>query len=144
MTQIGRAQGNYPLDQRLESPAYIRLRRAHSRSSRLIRSQIAQGYPTAIAVPITAATPASFPHPWLSGRNLDLCLLAVCSCVLAVLCHQTMPLSINSNISTPSALSTSSTSPNQLDFTVKAGLFTTSQQKDDWAGERQDDRSQRE
>jgi hypothetical protein len=71
---------------------------------------------------VYAAPPTSL----LSSRNLDFCLLAVCSCVLAVLCHQTVVL--------PSAsaapLSASSLTA-QLDFTLKSALFTSAQQKDE-------------
>lgn len=133
VTHIGKAQGNYPVNLQLESPSSIRLRRVHSRSSRWTRSQVVQGYPTAIAADAALSPSAPSLNPWLSGRNLDFCLLAVCSCVLAVLCHQSLPLPASSSMSSPSALSTSPTSPGQIDFTVKAGLFTTSHQKDDGA-----------
>jgi hypothetical protein len=66
------------------------------------------------------------PTPFLSSRNLDFCLLAVCSCVLAVLCHQTVVVPSVSASSTPSAAV-----PAQLDFTLKSALFTSAQQKDD-------------
>lgn len=78
-----------------------------------------------------AQTVAYAVAPRLSSRNLDLCLLAVCSCVLTVLCHQTIPTPFSaSSSSTASAMTASSTSPSHIAFTLKAGLFTTSQQKD--------------
>ncbi len=67
----------------------------------------------------------AYPSEWLkSGRNLDLCLLAVCSCVLTLLCHQT-------TVSTSSAgtIRTIPTTAN-IDFTLKAGLFTSSKSED--------------
>ncbi|NJR38785.1 MAG: hypothetical protein HC781_07980 [Leptolyngbyaceae cyanobacterium CSU_1_4] len=66
-----------------------------------------------------------YPSGWLkSGRNLDFCLLAVCSCVLTVLCHQT-------TVSTTSSgtIRTAPTTAN-IDFTLKAGLFTSSKSED--------------
>lgn len=126
--RIGKAQVGSPINQRLASP--FSYPEPHSPSLGLMRSQV-PAHSTAITSTNVVVTTASLPAPWLSGRSLDFCLLAVCSCVLAVLCHQTMPFPTNSGVSAPSAVSTSSASPNQLDFTLKAGLFTTSQQKDD-------------
>lgn len=64
--------------------------------------------------------------PWLgSGRNLDFCMLAICSCVLAILCHQTVYLPVSSS-APASQLTTSRIFPFQLDFMIKAGLFTSS------------------
>lgn len=78
---------------------------------------------TPAAVQTLTETPAA---QWVSGRNLDFCLLAICSCVLAVLCHQSVPAAIGSTASPI----TTATSPAQLDFTIKAGLFTTTQQQE--------------
>ncbi|MBW4516194.1 MAG: hypothetical protein KME11_13350 [Timaviella obliquedivisa GSE-PSE-MK23-08B] len=66
-----------------------------------------------------------YPGDWLkSGRNLDFCLLAVCSCVLTLLCHQT---SISTSSSgTVRTVPTTAT----IDFTLKAGLFTSSKSED--------------
>jgi hypothetical protein len=66
---------------------------------------------------------------WLrSGKNLDFCLLAVCSCVLSLLCHQTitsLPFTLTATNS-----STAPTAPltnfSRVDLMIKAGLFTTS------------------
>ncbi|MGB3494836.1 MAG: hypothetical protein WBA57_19055 [Elainellaceae cyanobacterium] len=66
------------------------------------------------------------PSDWMSGRNIDLCLLAVCSCVLSLLCHQ--GVGVMSPTST-SGINTASTTPAQVDFLVKAGLLTTSRQE---------------
>jgi hypothetical protein len=67
----------------------------------------------------------TYPTAWLkSGRNLDLCLLAVCSCVLTLLCHQTSVSTTSS-----SAIRTAPTTAN-IDFAVKAGLFTSSKSED--------------
>lgn len=60
---------------------------------------------------------------WLhSTRNLDFCLLALCSCLMAVLCHQVVviPGSGTGSIAATSSMSRSA----QLDFLLKAGLFT--------------------
>jgi hypothetical protein len=66
-----------------------------------------------------------YPGEWLkSGRNLDLCLLAVCSCVLTLLCHQTT-VSTSSTGTIRTAPTTAS-----IDFTLKAGLFTSSKSED--------------
>jgi hypothetical protein len=83
--------------------------------------------------PQTASTVASVSYLglWLrSGKNLDFCLLAVCSCVLSLLCHQT----ITSLPSTPTiasgsaATSVPAATPSRIDLVIKAGLFTTSSQ----------------
>jgi hypothetical protein len=63
---------------------------------------------------------------WLqSGGNLDFCVLALCSCVLTVLCHQTA-LSVSPIAAATGATSTPAMQPAQIDFALKAGLFTTS------------------
>ena len=62
------------------------------------------------------------PVAWFqSTRNLDLCLLAVCSCVLAVLCHQSIVPPAASGGATASV----STKPAQIDLLIKSALFTT-------------------
>ncbi|MEO0408474.1 MAG: hypothetical protein AAF289_14095 [Cyanobacteria bacterium P01_A01_bin.135] len=61
------------------------------------------------------------PGPSLSGRSLDFCLLAVCSCLLSLLCHHT------GGITTQAAQATSTTPP-QIDFVIKAGLATSPRQ----------------
>jgi hypothetical protein len=66
-----------------------------------------------------------YPSEWLkSGRNLDFCLLAVCSCVLTLLCHQTAV-----STSSTGTIRTAPTTAN-IDFTLKAGLFTSSKSED--------------
>jgi hypothetical protein len=70
-----------------------------------------------------ASAPAT--TQWLHSRNLDFCLLAICSCVLAVLCHQTIYLP-SGQTNTSQAMS-SRVPLSQLDFALKAGLFTSSQ-----------------
>ena len=63
---------------------------------------------------------------WLqSGGNLDFCVLALCSCVLSVLCHQTAVPSSPMASATGTA-PTSAVQPAQIAFALKAGLFTTS------------------
>lgn len=60
----------------------------------------------------------------VSSRGLDMCLLAVCSCALSLMCHQTSGLLNMPSINASSA-SSSSGAPAQVDFMVKAGLVTT-------------------
>ena len=56
---------------------------------------------------------------WLqSGGNLDFMVLALCSCVLTVLCHQPTILP-GETASLPAA-----TQPTEIDFALKAGLLT--------------------
>lgn len=75
--------------------------------------------------PIVPVAPVSLASHWLgSGKNLDFCMLAVCSCVLAILCHQTVHLP--GSTTATSQLTSSRVFPSQLDFIVKAGLFTSS------------------
>lgn len=63
---------------------------------------------------------------WLqSGGNLDFVVLALCSCVLTVFCHQTTvlsPVPTAENSATPAF----AVQPATVDFAIKAGLFTTS------------------
>lgn len=82
--------------------------------------------------------PSTFPYLllWLrSGKNLDLCLLAFCSCILSLLCHQT----VSSLPSSPTLASSSApiSSPmaglSKIDLTIKAGLFTTASQTEEEA-----------
>ena len=58
------------------------------------------------------------PHP---GRSLDFCLLAVCSCLLSLMCHQT------GGIATQAARAATATPP-QIDFVIKAGIATSPRQ----------------
>ena len=67
-------------------------------------------------------------HRWepalrVSSRGLDMCLLAVCSCALSLMCHQTSGLLNMPSVNASSA--TTSSAPAQVDFMVKAGLVTT-------------------
>jgi hypothetical protein len=52
-------------------------------------------------------------------------LLAVCSCILTVLCHQTS-VSLPSSSPIGAASSTPIANLSRIDFTIKAGLFTRS------------------
>jgi hypothetical protein len=64
---------------------------------------------------------------WLkSGRNLDFCLLALCSCLLTLLCQHTP-----SHVSSPSgSVRTPVPTTFNIDFAIKAGLFTSSQSEE--------------
>ena len=74
----------------------------------------------------TSAAQSPYLVHWLqSGGNLDFCVLALCSCVLTVLCHQTT-LSVSPMASATGATPASAVQPAQIDFALKAGLFTTS------------------
>jgi len=59
-----------------------------------------------------------------------MCLLAVCSCILSLMCHQTGSLMNVSAIASNSAASATPNSALQVDFVVKAGLVTSRQQDD--------------
>lgn len=89
-------------------------------------------------LPQSSLRNSSFTLPYLllwfrSGKNLDLCLLALCSCILSLLCHQT----VSSLPSSPTLTgnSTPITSPvaglSRIDLAIKAGLFTTSSQTEE-------------
>lgn len=80
------------------------------------------------AVP-SAHTAGSLPAQWVRGKNLDFCLLAFCSCVLAILCHQAVHLPASQSASASTLAASSRVMPSQLDFMVKAGLFTSSNQR---------------
>lgn len=71
---------------------------------------------------------------WLrSGKNLDLCLLALCSCILSLLCHQPISSLPTSPTTTSSAAPVSSPAAglSGVDLVIKAGLFTTSRPEDE-------------
>ncbi len=78
-------------------------------------------------LPIEAGTAAIDDR--ISGRTLDLCLLAVCSCALSLLCHQPAHISnMQSGLfSTPG--STSTGTPVRVDFLIKAGIVTSQKQE---------------
>ncbi|MGF1495429.1 MAG: hypothetical protein ACFB8W_01210 [Elainellaceae cyanobacterium] len=63
----------------------------------------------------------------LSGRSLDMCLLAICSCVLSLVVHQSTGMLNLPTLSASSATPTTSTTPAQIDFLIKAGLRISSQ-----------------
>ncbi|MEB3355394.1 MAG: hypothetical protein VKK04_01515 [Synechococcales bacterium] len=63
----------------------------------------------------------------LSGRNLDMCLLAICSCVLSLVVHQSTGMLNLPTVSASSVTPTSSATPAQIDFLIKAGLRVSSQ-----------------
>ncbi len=77
---------------------------------------------SAQAIAVTAAAP-------VSHRHLDLCLLAVCSCALTVLCHQAINLSNTANPST--ATSRPSATLAQVEISVKSGWFAATQEVSD-------------
>lgn len=80
---------------------------------------------------VAAAKPMMTSLALMSGRNLDLCLLFVCSCLLSLLCHQMSSLHTTA-IATGSQLP-GSTAPTstlaQLDFLIKAGLKTSNSEE---------------
>jgi hypothetical protein len=75
------------------------------------------------------------PLAWLrSSRNLDFCLLAFCSCILALLCHQTVVIS--GQTTTASATRAPATVQfSQIDWLIKSGLFAKSQESDESSDE---------
>lgn len=81
-------------------------------------------------------TPSALPYllHWLrSGKNLDFCLLALCSCILSLLCHQTLSSLPSSSALTSSSMATNTAIANlsNVDVVIKAGLFTTSVTSED-------------
>lgn len=83
-------------------------------------------HPRHSSKPATAVAAVPYPVQWLrTGKNLDFCLLAICSCVLTVLCHQTV---LPSSAVSSSTLS-STVLPSQIDSTVKSALFSSTQQR---------------
>ena len=54
-----------------------------------------------------------------------MCLLAVCSCALSLMCHQTSGLLNMPSVSASATTAPTSSAPAQVDFMVKAGLVTT-------------------
>jgi hypothetical protein len=85
---------------------------------------------------VSVAAHSPYLIQWLrSGGNLDFCLLAVCSCVLTLLCHQIVYVSPASAATDQSTLSSSATKPAEIDFAIKAALFTSSIQSEN-AGRR--------
>lgn len=65
----------------------------------------------------------------LSGRQIDFCVLALCSCALTLMCHQALslgysPANGSSSVSTPSVRVLT-----QLDFNIKSGLVATQEQE---------------
>ena len=85
---------------------------------------------------LALAVASPVPPQWL-GRNLDFYLLAFCSCVLAVLCHQSFILPSAQTSSGSQMAMSSRVSPSQLDFLIKAGLFTSAQSKSDQKDEQE-------
>lgn len=68
---------------------------------------------------------------WLySTRNLDFCLLALCSCLMAILCHQVVVIPGSSTAAGSMASSASMSRSAQLNFLFKAGLFTGKSQQE--------------
>ncbi len=94
-----------------------------SRSPRSVNRPV---HPLAIAQPSPLG--GDRPSDWMSGRNIDLCLLAVCSCVLSLMCHQGVGV-VSTTSASSTGMNTASTSPAQVDFLVKAGLLTSGRQK---------------
>ncbi|MBD3880288.1 hypothetical protein IFO70_00815 [Phormidium tenue FACHB-886] len=78
------------------------------------------------AAPLSASQSPYLVHWLQSGSNLDFCVLALCSCVLTVLCHQTALLSPSPTAAASRAVTSSAMPLAQVDFAIKAGLFTTS------------------
>jgi hypothetical protein len=80
------------------------------------------------AAPVASST-SPYLLQWLrSGKNLDFCLLAICSCILTLLCHHT---SVLPSSSAPSASTAPIANFSSLDFTIKAGLFTRLTESDE-------------
>jgi hypothetical protein len=82
--------------------------------------------PSSLAAPVSASyrlspKPSEMPYlvHWLqSGGNLDFMVLALCSCVLTVLCHQPTILP-SETVSAPAT-----TQSTEIDFAIRAALLT--------------------
>ncbi|MGK7887879.1 MAG: hypothetical protein AB4042_00995 [Leptolyngbyaceae cyanobacterium] len=98
------------------------------RSTRQQRRSLQQALQQKLA-PEAIAThmPLSASALQLSSRGLDMCLLAVCSCALSLMCHQTSGLINLTSVSSSTAMSPASGGAAQVDFVVKAGLVTSRQ-----------------
>ncbi|NEQ98481.1 MAG: hypothetical protein F6K30_17470 [Cyanothece sp. SIO2G6] len=77
---------------------------------------------------IASQVPLSASALQLSSRGLDMCLLAVCSCALSLMCHQTSGLINLPSATSSTAMSPASSGAAQVDFVVKAGLVTSRQE----------------
>lgn len=83
--------------------------------------------------PITSSDLPYLLHWLRSGKNLDFCLLALCSCILTLLCHQavgTLPSAVNFT-SSPLASNAPIANLSRMEMMFKAGLFTTSTRAQD-------------
>ncbi|WP_193883552.1 hypothetical protein [Oculatella sp. LEGE 06141] len=79
--------------------------------------------PTAVAVTATRRL--------VSNRDMDLLLLAFCSCLLTVICHPAANLLHSPSSAATSVAAPSTSSPfSQIDFMIKSGLLTASQQEE--------------
>ncbi len=85
---------------------------------------------TSVNPSLTAPSPALM-MDMVSSKNLDLCLLAICSCVLSLLCHQPAGISAPHAAHFPASGANSAATPVRVDFLIKAGLVTTRQQEHD-------------
>ncbi|MEM7773705.1 MAG: hypothetical protein AAGA75_19530 [Cyanobacteria bacterium P01_E01_bin.6] len=65
-----------------------------------------------------------------SSRMIDLCLLAICSCALSLLCHQPMSTTA-ATASVPTSGTTPIATPVSIDFLIKAGLLTTQKEEEE-------------
>lgn len=135
------------MNQRYDQDLELRTERVEKyRTRRLDRRSLSLKQPNGVSIAFEQSSAELAPRPlrqpqlnrvplpylllWLrSGKNLDLCLLALCSCILSLLCHQT----VSSLPSSPSLTSSSApvSSPasgmSRIDLVIKAGVFTTSQ-----------------
>lgn len=65
----------------------------------------------------------------LSGRQIDFCVLALCSCALTLMCHQALNLGYSPSGSASSVNAPSVRVLTQLDFNIKSGLVATQEQE---------------
>lgn len=83
-----------------------------------------------------AAAPDASVSWWRSSRNLDLCLLAVCSCLLSLLCHQALGALTLPSASASSLSPSRNTTLAQMDFLIKAGLVSSSRDRQTVQGDK--------
>lgn len=85
--------------------------------------------PTSITASSTTVPSTALMVDMMSSKNLDLCLLAICSCVLSLLCHQPAGISAPQAAHFPTSGTSPAATPVRVDFLIKAGLVTTRQQE---------------
>lgn len=132
---------NVPLKHRLREPkrhsqrshrnlSHRNPRTGDSRNAEASLSRFAakRSFPLSSITPSSTAPSPALMMDMMSSKNLDLFLLAICSCVLSLLCHQPAGVSTPQAAHFPSSAARSAATPVRVDFLIKAGLMTTRQE----------------